>query len=405
MRGYNLGVILMVALLYILPLAVTAATAGGIPCDDDGNNKLTEKELIDNILGYLRGVGDLKLEDLRDAAHVYAYWNGEPRTITDTADRTVSIYRPVKSIVVLTSDGARALRIFGDEDKVVGISETIQDNPFYFPDMSHKAVVGSWREVDWEAIAALEPDLVITYTTGSISADIVSEKLDPFGITAVGLCLYVSGDYDQIFDELEKLAILLEHEEEAQRYIAWHDDYETRIHEFIEGKERPTVFLTYTGGAIGKTSEIKSYGPGATDFLLCEKAGGLPITKEVTTKYPKVSAEWVLAEDPEIIIMKGGNVFGWWDSEAVTADLIHQMLVGKSWETVDAAMHDEIYAVPWSITNGLEHIYGVVLLAKIFHPELDIDPQEVYKEFLEEFLRVQYPDGEVKVLVYPPLGS
>ena len=42
----------------------------------------------------------------------------------------------------------------------------------------------------------------------------------------------------------------------------------------------------------------------------------------------------------------------------------------------------------------------MVLLAKIFHPELDIDPNEVYKEYLEDFLRVDYPEGEGKVLAY-----
>ena len=66
-------------------------------------------------------------------------------------------------------------------------------------------------------------------------------------------------------------------------------------------------------------------------------------------------------------------------------------------------VNDKVYVVPWSITSGLEHVYGFVLLAKIFHPEIDIDPTEVYKEFLEEFLRVEYPEG--KVLVYPPLPS
>jgi iron complex transport system substrate-binding protein len=330
--------------------------------------------------------------------------DGASRTIIDTAGRTVTIDKPVTKIVVLSSDGARALRLFGDEDKVVGISETIQTNPDYFPVMSQKTVVGTWREVDWEEVIALDPDLVITYPTGSISADVAATQLDPFGIAVVGLNLYpVSGDFDDTLDELEKLAVLLEREDKAEQYIAWHDGYLTEVEEFVADEAKPDVFLTYTAGSVGKTSEIKSYGPGAIDYELCVKAGGMPITEDVATRYPSVSAEWVLSENPDIIILKCGNVFGWWDSEAEPQQKISEMLAGKSWDNVSATVNNEIYAVPWSITNGLEHIYGVVLLAKICHPSLPIDPEEVYKEFIEDFLRLDYPEGEGKVLVYPPV--
>jgi iron complex transport system substrate-binding protein len=403
MRKVLSYILVMVLIGSTVPLTVMPAIATRIPGDDDGNENLTEKELTGNILNYMLGEGDLSLDELRDAAHVYAYWNGEPRTIVDTADRMVTIYKPVKKIVVLNSDGARAIRILGDEDKVIGISETIKKHPYYFPEMSQKKSVGTWKEVDWEEIVSLGPDLAITYATGSINADLAAEKLDPFGITVVGLYLYVTDEYEQIFDELEKLALLLEKEEAAEKYLNWHDDYETRVHDFIAGKEKQDVFMTYTGGSIGKIMEIASYGPGAIDYTLCEKAGGRPITEDFNTKYPKVSAEWVLTENPDIVILKSGNVFGGWENEAEPKDLIAQMLAGKNWDDINATENNKIYAVPWSITNGLEHIYGVVLLAKICHPELDIDPTEVYKEFLEHFLRVEYPEGNV--LVYPPLRT
>ena len=133
MRNVLSYILVMVLIGSTVLLTVMPAIATGIPGDDDGNDNLTEKELASNILNYMLGEGDLSLDELRDAAHIYAYWNGVPRTIVDTAERTVTIYKPVKKIVVLSSDGARALRILGDEDKVVGISEIIQRHPYYFP--------------------------------------------------------------------------------------------------------------------------------------------------------------------------------------------------------------------------------------------------------------------------------
>jgi iron complex transport system substrate-binding protein len=396
------GILVIVLLASVVPMAVmpVTATPAGIPGDNNPHDdKLTRDELANAIYTYMLGESALKLDELRDAAHVYVYWNGEPRSIVDTAGRTVKISKPVKKIVVLSSDSARAVQIFGDEGKVVGISDTVKNFPFYFPEMSQKPVVGTWKAVDWDKIPLLEPDLVIAYATGTINAQLAAEKLEPFGITVVGLYLYVTGEYDQVLDELEKLGILLEREEEAERYIEWHDEYEARVEAFIEGKEKPKVFMTYTAGAIG-TTDIKSYGKGSLDYLLGEKAGGKIITEGLAGTNPTVSAEWVLTQNPDIVIMKCGNVFGGWDTTETPADLIQQLLEGKSWETMNATVNNTIYAVPWSISNGFEHIYGVVLLTKIFYPEFDIDPADVYKEFIRDFLRVEYREAEWKVLAY-----
>ncbi|MGC9444162.1 MAG: ABC transporter substrate-binding protein [Candidatus Methanospirareceae archaeon] len=400
MRAVTAGLALMILLLCLALASSMPAATAGIPCDDDGNGNLNERELVANIFSYLHGESDLTLEDLRDAAHVYVYWNGATRSIVDTAGRTITIYRPVKNIVVLSSDGARAIQILGAEHRVVGISETVQDFPFYFPSISQQPVVGTWKEVDWETVVALEPDLIIAPPTGTINVNVAADKLKGFDITVVGFYLYVTAEYDQIFEELKELAFLLEKEHAAARYIAWHDSYLAQVEEFVANREKPAVFLTYTSGAIGKTSDISSYGPGTILYHICVKAGGRPITEDATTGYPKVNAEWVLSENPDQVIMICGNVFGWWNSATEPANLLQQLMAAKSWETLNATVNDQIYAVPWSVTNGFEHTYGIVLLAKLFHPELPIEPGHVSQEFLEEFLRVDYPDGERKVLAY-----
>ncbi|HDS46299.1 MAG TPA: ABC transporter substrate-binding protein [Methanomicrobia archaeon] len=400
MRAVTAGLALLILLLCMASLSFMPAAAAGIPGDDDGNGNLDERELVANIFRYLHGTGDLSLEDLRDAAHVYVYWNGAPRSIVDTAGRTVTIYRPVKKIVVLSSDGARAIQILGAEHRVVGISETVKDFSFYFPATSQQPVVGTWKEVDWETIVALHPDLLIVSPAGTINVNVAEDKLKGFDITVVGFYLYVTAEYDQIFEELEELAFLLEKEHAAARYIAWHNGYLAQVEEFVTGREKPEVFLTYTSGAIGKTSDISSYGPGSTLYLLAEKAGARPITEYATTGYPKVNAEWVLAKNPDTVIMICGNVFGWWNTATEPANLLQQLMAGKSWGTLNATVNNQIYAVPWSVTNGFEHTYGFVLLAKLFHPELPIEPGHVSQEFLEEFLRVEYPGGEGKVLAY-----
>ncbi len=394
-------VVVFMALLVAVAMmaAVQPAAAAGIPGDGNIDNQLTEQELASSILTHLAGGGTLTRAEIRDAAHVYAYWNGEPRSIVDTAGRNVTIYRPVKKIVILSSDSARAIQILGAEDKVVGITETIKNFPFYFPTISQRQVVGTWKEVDWEAVARLEPDMLIAPPTGTVNVNLAADKLKGFNITVVGFYLYVTANYDQVFEEFDELAYLVEKEEEAAQFIAWHDGYLAQVEEFVADREKPDVFLTYTAGAIGKTSDISSYGPGSIFYQLCVKAGGRPITENETSN-PKVSAEWVVAKNPDMMIMICGNVFGWWDTTSEPADLLQQLLAGKSWGTLNATKNNTIYAVPWSVTNGFEHTYGIVLLAKLLHPDLPIEPGKVSQEFLEDFLRVDYPEGEKKVLAY-----
>ncbi|NMX20937.1 hypothetical protein C5S30_00535, partial [ANME-1 cluster archaeon GoMg4] len=56
-----------------------------------------------------------------------------PRTITDSAGRNVTIFKPVDRIITLTSDGAEGVRTLGAVDNIVGVTEMInKDGKEYF---------------------------------------------------------------------------------------------------------------------------------------------------------------------------------------------------------------------------------------------------------------------------------
>jgi ABC-type Fe3+-hydroxamate transport system substrate-binding protein len=85
-------------------------------------------------------------------------------TLVDSADRIVKVKKPIEKIIVLDSDAAEAVTVLEKGDEVVGIVDSVGKKSFYFPELSKKPVVGTWKEFDYEAIAALDPDLVISYT-------------------------------------------------------------------------------------------------------------------------------------------------------------------------------------------------------------------------------------------------
>ncbi|MDI6886633.1 MAG: hypothetical protein QMD22_09935 [archaeon] len=70
-------------------------------------------------------------------------------------------------------------------------------------------------------------------------------------------------------------------------------------------------------------------------------------------------------------------------------------------EDISAIKNGAVYIPNRKLDYGLENVVGLTYRAKIFHPEVDLDPEAVYREYLEEYQRMEYP--EERMVVYPPL--
>jgi len=394
-------VLVMVLLASAVPLAVMPAAAAGIPGDTDGNDELTENELANTILSYILEEGHLELEDLRDAAHIYAYWDGKPRTIVDTADRTVTIYRPIKRIITLTSDSAEGVRILGEVDNIVGVTDTIKvDGKEYFPELEDIPSVGTWKEFDYEKIVEIAEDetdiivpdiIVISYVYKVLG---VEEGLSSFeNIAVVGLDLYKSGTLE---DEIIKLGYIIEREGKAQDFIDWSHEKEDTVRSVVDELEKPKVYIEK--GISTGTGELGTYGKGSALDELCKIAGGDNIAKDIEEKYPKVDWEWVISPDqnPDIIVKSEPKTFLELtnEAEAMREEVMNRPDAGN----VSAIKNGSVYIHIHKITYGLESIVGLTYWAKIFHPDTSLDPEAVYREYLV-FQGLEY--SEDKMVVYP----
>ncbi len=67
---------------------------------------------------------------------------------------------------------------------------------------------------------------------------------------------------------------------------------------------------------------------------------------------------------------------------------------------VTAVKNDNTYAIDYDFVCGPRWIVGHVCFAKWLHPDLfeDLDPEQIHKEFLEDFLGVEELEG---TWVYP----
>lgn len=126
--------------------------------------------LLLGILGaaYLGGlVKHLEFGEFGEDSQIYP---GYPRTITDSAGRNVTIYMPIKRIITLTSDSAEGVRILGEVDNIVGVTDTIKvDGKEYFPELKDNSSVGTWKVYDYGKIVEIAknntddivPDIIV----------------------------------------------------------------------------------------------------------------------------------------------------------------------------------------------------------------------------------------------------
>lgn len=345
--------------------------------------------------------GWLKMPAPGDSGNEQIYL-GYPRTIVDSAGRSVTITRPITRIITLTSDGAECVRTLGEVEQIVGVTETILEGEggLYFQELKGRPVVGTWKEYDYEKIVAIAkgdsdmvtPDLlVICYAARAAE---VSERLSPFGIPVVGLDFYIPSSMET---EVEKLGYILDRVDEARKFIAWRQQKEAAVQRAVAGLERTRVYLE-RGTSTG-TGELGTYGKGSALNEFCTLAGGTNIAGELEAQYPKVSWEWVVYQDPEVIIKEEPKTFIGVSSKAeeLRIELMNRPGAGN----ISAIRDGRVYILTYKITYGLGNVVGLTYWAQLFHPEVDLDPEAVYREYLEEFQGMAYPTG-IRV-VYPEL--
>jgi iron complex transport system substrate-binding protein len=327
-----------------------------------------------------------------------------PLTVTDSAGRAVTIEAPVEKIVVLHSNAAEAVSILGETDKIVGTTDSVPKYAaYYFSDvMDDWEIVGTWKEFDYEKIADLarnddgeiEPGmLVISYAN---KAGEVEENLAPFeNIDVVGLDLY---NADTMEVEMTTLGTILDRESEAESYNDWVSEKKADVLDAVSGLERPMVYVE--GGSIGDLGALWTYGRESALNDMIDLAGGENVI-DADEANPKVEWETVLAGMPEVIIKvpKATNQLGWSNTTDIEA-LVEDIESRPCAEAVPAMEEGRVYVVFRDTTLGTGAVVGLTYWAKIIHPEAELDPVEVYREYLG-MRGVDYPEEDF--FVYPAI--
>jgi iron complex transport system substrate-binding protein len=327
----------------------------------------------------------------------------ENLTIIDSANSTITVKCPINTLVSLNQHSAECIKILGEEEKIIGVEQYVADKTEFFPDLSKLPVVKSGNDCDFEKILSMHPEVAIAYGwNGAISSSIeYGKKFEPH-VTVIGLNLYLPYNFSQ---EMAQLGYLMGNPERAYEFIDFYESYLDTISEKVSQipkEKRVRVYLEQN-----KDFTAARNGSGLGD--MCTLAGGDNIALDLIGSSPTVDPEWVIQENPEVVVKTanhGNKYMGYEKENATDARALREAIMNRTgWQNIKAVQDDRVFMLSDSNAGKPTFFIGVAYLAKFFYPDLftDLDPQAIHQEYLTRFQRLDYDLDKHGVFVYPPL--
>lgn len=279
--------------------------------------------------------------------------DGESSYQEDTEIDRTSVEVPFAPTAVVTFDIATldTLHAIGAGDSVIGIPEI--PLPDYLAEYADLPTVGTLFEPDFEAVAALEPELIVTAARSTGQYDELSE---------ISTTIDLTGTFGGTFDpaaglvRATQLGEIFGREDEVAEQIAQIDELASSI----ESEERGTALvLSVSGGEYGAFGEGSRFGYFFDElgFGPAVAAAELP-GAEGSPHGDTVTNEFLLSADPDwIIAFDRGAATGEGSSAEETLDneLVAQTTAGSQGQIIYLPA-SELYIV----INGLTAIQNVL---------------------------------------------
>ncbi len=308
----------------------------------DSERRLTMKKPVARALCLLLMLCLLAGSALADAS---------PIPLVDQAGRTVTLDAPAQTIVscyYITTYAAMALDV---DERIIGLEKKADSRAIYHlaaPQLLQLPNVGSLKEFNVEAAAALHPDVVLMPMKLKGHADT---------LTSLGIPVIVVNPETQqgLETMLTLIAAACGVPERAEALLVSYETEKARMAELTRDAARPVVYL-------GSNSSLLETAPGGMyQSDLIGLAGGVNAAAGLSGDYwTEVSYETILAMDPDVIVIPCGASY---TREEVLAD--PQLALTR------AVANGAVYAMP----KGIEEwdspipsgILGVMWLTSVLH--------------------------------------
>lgn len=291
--------------------------------------------------------------------------------LTDQAGREVVLEGPAQSIVSCYYISTYAAIALGAEDRVVGLEKKADTRPIYqmaAPELLEKPQVGTMKELDVEATAALEPELVIMPQALVDYADTLTQLGIP--VLAVN-----PESHEALVEMLQLMGTALGLEDRAEALTSYYQEQLDRMAELTQDTEAPVVYM-------GSNSTFLATAPASMyQSTLIRQAGGVNAGDSLEGDYwTDVSYEDVLAMAPQVIVLPAG-------AEYTVQDVVEDPQLSA----LPAVQDGAVYQMPGGIEEWNSPvpsgILGTMWMTSVLHPdvysfeEFTADAQDFYQTF------------------------
>lgn len=267
------------------------------------------------------------------------------RSFVDDEGRRITLPEKIDRLVSLAPNLTEIVFALGAGNRLVG-NTTYCDYPI---EAKRVTKVGDTLYPSIERIIALKPQVVLVSTASQLEA--FTRQLDNHEIA-----VYVTNpkSLDEVFSSMKNLGDILGEQKRAETVVAELRSRADRIETATKQAIPVRVFYQVSGEPL--------YTIGREAYLtdLVRRAGGVSVTAEVPSGFPRYSDEAALAAQPEAIILPTGGSMG-----SANAN------VALSLKNTPAARNNRVYRIndDYLSRPGPRLLDGLEEMARALHPE------------------------------------
>lgn len=267
------------------------------------------------------------------------------REITDDLGRHVSVPVPVNRVISLAPNLTEIVFAIGAGNRLVGRTSYCD----YPPEAKAIAEVGDTLNPSLERVIALQPQVVLISTASQL--EVFTQQLRDQNIA-----VFVTDprDLEGVFRAIDQIGQIVGHQQQAEQLIQKLRNRTHAVEEAVKNKQPVRVFF--------QVSAEPLIAPGRDAFVtdLMRRAGGLSVTGNVSTAWPRYSNESALASKPEAIILSTGGSMG--AANSTVTEALKQspaVLSGRVYKINDDHL----------MRPGPRSVEGLEAIARALHPE------------------------------------
>lgn len=374
----------------ILPavMALTLAAGSITGCSASSAKTETAKESMQSQAETKTAEQSTQAEKTSEAA----YAAGE-REITDMAGRTVVV--PDEIETVFSSSTVTAIFMYTlAPDKLLGWNYELNEleKSIILEEYHDLPNFGMGDSINYEAVIAADPTIAVN--VGTINDKMISDcdKLSKsLGVPVVA----VDGDLSASAEAYRFMGELLGEEEQAEKLASYAEKTFADI-EKMEVPEDKKVRIYYGNGEDSlETAPAGSAHGQIIDMVNAVNVADLEMGEGSRVQ---ISAEQLLAWDPDVIVVNGEP-----KADTSGASAAEAILANPDYASLKAVQDQQVYGTPntpfsWmDRPMGPNRIVGIRWLSGLIYPEyLNYNVDEEVKEFFDLFYHVQLTDEKLE---------